>query len=95
MGARYRWLYTGVIHSVLQGRLLSVITVRVPKEIKRILEKRRVNVSETVRALLEDYVRKLELKDLAGKLDTLKDRVGNRIDPEVVARLVREDRKTR
>lgn len=52
-------------------------------------------MSETVRALLEDYVRKLELKDLASRLETLKDRVGNRIDAEVVARLVREDRKTR
>jgi hypothetical protein len=74
---------------------LSVITVRVPKQIKRILEKRRVNVSETVRALLEEYVKKLESKELASRLDSLRDRVGSRIDPEIVAKLVREDRKAR
>jgi hypothetical protein len=74
---------------------LSVITVRVPKQIKRILEKRRVNVSETVRALLEEYVKKLESKELASRLDSLRDRVGSRIDPEVVAKLVREDRRAR
>jgi hypothetical protein len=74
---------------------LSVITVRVPKQIKKILEKRRVNVSETVRAFLEEYVKKLESKELASRLDSLRDRVGSRIDPEVVAKLVREDRKAR
>jgi hypothetical protein len=74
---------------------LSVITVRVPKQIKKILEKRRVNVSETVRALLEEYVEKLESKELASRLDSLRDRVGSRIDPEIVAKLVREDRKAR
>lgn len=74
---------------------MSVITVRVPKQIKRILEKRRVNVSETVRALLEEYVKKLESKELASRLDSLRDRVGSRIDPEIVAKLVREDRKAR
>ncbi|MGD0175579.1 MAG: hypothetical protein ABSC50_01995 [Candidatus Bathyarchaeia archaeon] len=74
---------------------MSVITVRVPKQIKRILEKRRVNVSETVRALLEEYVKKLESKELASRLDSLRDRVGSRIDPEVVAKLVREDRRAR
>lgn len=74
---------------------MNVITVRVPKQIKRILEKRRVNVSETVRALLEEYVKKLESKELASRLDSLRDRVGSRIDPEVVAKLVREDRRAR
>jgi hypothetical protein len=39
----------------------------VPKDVRRILQKRRVNVSETVRALLEEYVRKLDLKDLASR----------------------------
>jgi hypothetical protein len=74
---------------------MSVITVRIPKEVKRVLEKRRVNISETVRAFLEQYVRDMETKELAGRLDTLRDRVGTKIDAETIAKLVREDRKNR
>jgi hypothetical protein len=74
---------------------LSIITVRVPKEVKRKLERRRVNVSETVRTLLERYVGELELRDLASRLELLKERLGGRIDAELVARAVREDREAR
>jgi hypothetical protein len=74
---------------------MSVITVRIPKEVKRVLEKRRVNISETVRAFLEQYVRDMETRELAGRLDTLRDRVGTKIDAETIAKLVREDRKSR
>jgi len=74
---------------------LSVITVRIPKQIKRVLEKRRVNISETVRAFLEGYVHDLEMKDLAERLDALRHRVGGKIEAEAVAKLVREDRKAR
>ncbi len=74
---------------------MSVITVRIPKEVKRVLEKRRVNISETVRAFLEQYVRDMETRELAGRLDTLRDRIGAKIDAETIAKLVREDRKSR
>jgi hypothetical protein len=74
---------------------MSVITVRIPREVKRVLEKRRVNISETVRAFLEQYVRDMETRELAGRLDTLRDRIGIKIDAETIAKLVREDRKSR
>ena len=74
---------------------MSVITVRIPKEVKRVLEKRRVNISETVRAFLEQYVRDMESRELAGRLEALRDRVGNKIDADSIAKLVREDRKSR
>jgi DNA polymerase III delta subunit len=74
---------------------LSVITVRIPKQVKRVLEKRRVNISQTVRTFLEEYVRDTEMKELAARLDTLKHRVGGKIEAETIARLVREDRKAR
>lgn len=82
-------------YAVYYGIAMTVITVRLPREVKRRLERRRVNVSETVRALLEQYVRQLELGDLAAKLDMLMERVGPKIDPELIARLVREDREAR
>lgn len=74
---------------------MSVITVRIPKEVKRVLEKRRVNISETVRTFLEQYVRDMESRELAGRLEALRDRVGTKIDAESIAKLVREDRKNR
>ncbi|MGP3703505.1 MAG: hypothetical protein ACKD6N_07045 [Candidatus Bathyarchaeota archaeon] len=72
---------------------MSVITIRVAREIKEKLEKYNVNVSETVRKLLEKYLVELELRDLGERLDRLKERLGNRIDPKLVAKLVREDRE--
>ncbi|MEM0253980.1 MAG: hypothetical protein QXK78_05425 [Candidatus Bathyarchaeia archaeon] len=72
---------------------MSVITIRVTREIKEKLEKYNLNVSETVRKLLEKYLVELELRDLGERLDRLKERLGSRIDPKLVAKLVREDRE--
>ncbi len=74
---------------------VSVITVRVAREIKEKLEKYNVKVSETVRKLLEKYLVELELRNLAERLELLKGRLGGKIDPKLVARLVREDREVR
>ncbi|MEM3786122.1 MAG: type II toxin-antitoxin system CcdA family antitoxin [Nitrososphaeria archaeon] len=72
---------------------MSIITVRVSKEIKEKLEKYNINVSETVRKLLEKYVAELEMKDLEERLEQLKVRLKDKIDPKLVAKLVREDRE--
>ncbi|KYH42811.1 MAG: hypothetical protein AYL33_000340 [Candidatus Bathyarchaeota archaeon B63] len=74
---------------------MSIITVRVPKEIKEKLEKYDVNVSETVRRLLSEYLSELEMKGLAERLELLKERLGGKIDPEEIAHLVRKDRELR
>lgn len=74
---------------------LSVITVRVPRKIKKTLEKYNVNISETVRKLLERYLEELERRDLSRRLETLKNRLGGKIQSKLVAKLVREDREAR
>jgi len=74
---------------------MSVITVRVTREIKEKLEKYGVNTSETVRELLDKYLSELELSTLAERLDLLRERLGSKIDPKTVANLVREDREVR
>ncbi len=74
---------------------MTIITIRVPEEVKEKLEKHHVNLSETVRNLLDKYLSELESKELAEKLEALKDRVGEKMDPELVAELVREDRDRR
>jgi hypothetical protein len=72
---------------------MSIITIRVAKEIKEKLEKYNVNISETVRKLLDKYLVELELKDLEERLERLRERLGNKIDPKLIAKLVREDRE--
>jgi len=74
---------------------LSVITVRVPRKIKRTLEKYNVNISEAVRNLLERYLEELEQRELSRRLETLKNRLGGKIQPKLIAKLVREDREAR
>jgi len=72
-----------------------MISVRVPRELKERLEKHSVSVSEVVRKLVEEYVEELERVDLAERLENLKKRLGGKVDSELVARLVREDREAR
>jgi predicted DNA-binding protein len=74
---------------------MSVITVRVTREIKEKLEKYGINTSEAVRELLDKYLSELELSTLAERLDLLRERLGSKIDPKTVAALVREDREAR
>ncbi|MBS7613174.1 hypothetical protein KEJ48_02865 [Candidatus Bathyarchaeota archaeon] len=45
-----------------------------------------------MRDLLEKYIAELELKELAGRLELLKQRLSGKIDPKLVAELLREDR---
>jgi len=74
---------------------MSVITIRVSREIKEKLEKYNIKVSETLRKLLEKYLLELELKNLAERLELLKKSLSDKIDPKLVAKLVREDREIR
>jgi hypothetical protein len=74
---------------------MSLITIRVARNIKEKLEKYNINVSETVRKLLDKYLVELELKDLEEKLDQIRERLSDKIDPQLIAKLVREDRETR
>ena len=74
---------------------MSVITIRVPRKVKEKLKKYNVNVSETVRKVLDEYLEELERKDLEEKLEQVKEHVGDKIDPELLAKLLREERETR
>jgi mRNA-degrading endonuclease RelE of RelBE toxin-antitoxin system len=73
---------------------MSVITIRVPRKVKEKLKKYNVNVSETVRKALDKCLEELERKDLEEKLEQVKEHIGDKIDPELLAKLVREDRET-
>jgi len=51
---------------------MSVITVRVSREIKEKLRKYNINVGETLRALLDEYLVELKSKDLSERHELLK-----------------------
>ena len=51
------------------------------------MEKHNVNISKALR--------ELETRNLAQELELLKDRLSNKMDPKLVAQLVREDREKR
>lgn len=70
----------------------DVITIRVPRKTKEKLKKYNVNVSEAVRKALEQCLNEIEQKDLEEKLDNIK-QFGDKIDPELLAKLIREDRE--
>lgn len=74
---------------------MSIITIRIAREIKEKLEKYNVNISETVRKLLNEYLAELESRDLEEKLERVRERLSDKIDPKFIAKLVREDRETR
>jgi post-segregation antitoxin (ccd killing protein) len=70
----------------------EVITIRVPRKTKEKLKKYNVNVSATVRKALEECLNEIEQKDLEEKLEHAK-LLGDKIDPKLFAKLIREDRE--
>jgi len=73
---------------------VSVITVRVSKKTKEKLKKYNINVSDTVRKMLEECVEELEQKELEERLERIKKRFGDKIDSETIVKLIREDRES-
>ena len=71
-----------------------VIEVRVPRRVKEVLEARGVDVEALVRRVLIEEAERLGGDDgeLARLLDGLRERLGGRVDPEELARLVDEER---
>ena len=68
--------------------------LRQAKEVKEKLKKYNVNVSETVRKALDERLEELEQKDLENKLEHAKKCLGGKMNPEQLAKLIREDRET-
>ena len=82
-----------VLHRVIQTNM-SVITVRVSQKVKEKLKKYNVDVSATVRKALNQRLKELERKDLEEKLDQIVEYTANKINPELLVKLLREERVT-
>ena len=73
----------------------TVISIRIPRWLKEKLEKYGVDVASIVRRRLMEEVERIEREELEKQLDLLKERLGGRIDPYELARIVDEERKGR
>jgi post-segregation antitoxin (ccd killing protein) len=72
----------------------EVVTVRVKKSVKEKVRKYKINVSKTVRAALEDEIKKREEEELVQAVTGMK-AILQKIPDEEILRAVRESRDQR
>lgn len=71
----------------------TVVTTRIKKEIKEVLEKAGVNIPNVIRKNLEELAWKIQLKEETEKLRKLLKKV-KASEPGFAAKSVREDRES-
>ena len=71
-----------------------VISVRIPEELKRELEKYKIDEAEVIRRALINEVKKAKAKELEKELESVED-VLSKISVEEVVKSIREDRDSR
>lgn len=74
--------------------MTEVVTVRVKKSLKEKARKYKINVSKTVRAALEDEIRKREEEELYQALSDIKT-ILQKIPDEEIVKAIRESRDQR
>jgi antitoxin CcdA len=74
--------------------MTEIVTVRVKKSLKEKARKYKINVSKTVRAALEDEIRKREEEELSQALGDIKT-ILQKIPDEEIVKAVRESRDQR
>ncbi len=74
--------------------MTEIVTVRVKKSLKEKARKYKIDVSKTVRAALEDEIRKREKEELAQALSDIKT-ILQKIPDEEIVKAVRESRDQR
>ena len=72
----------------------EIITVRVKKSLKEKIRKHKINISKTVREVLEDEVKKRENAELAQAISQMK-AVLEKIPDDEIVRAIRESRDQR
>jgi len=85
-------LYTVCIREFI---LSIVISVRVPKWVKKKLEEYGINIADLVRKKLIEEINKIEEERLAIELEELKEKLENKIDPYELSKIIDEERKER
>jgi len=72
-----------------------VVSVRIPKRVKEVLDRHGINISEFVKKVLVEEARRLEEEELWKGVEELVEKVRGKFDPLEWARVVDEDRRLR
>ena len=72
-----------------------VVSVRIPKRVKEVLDRHGINISEFVKKLLVEEARRLEEEELWENLEEIVEKMRDKFDPLEWARIVDEDRRLR
>ena len=72
----------------------TVISIRVPRRLREELERLGIDYAEEVRRFLEKRVREEKARRIRERLARLRSQIG-RVEGNVAAELIREDRETR
>lgn len=74
---------------------MTTISAKIPRSLKRKLEKYRLGISRIVRCALEEEVLKIEQSNLEAKLDDICVRLAGKVSPREVVAAVRSSREER
>ena len=72
-----------------------VVSVRIPKRVKEVLDRHGINISEFVKRVLVEEARRLEEEELWENLEEIVEKMRDKFDPLEWARIVDEDRRLR
>ena len=75
--------------------MTSTVSAKIPDELKEDIEAEGINVSEVIRAALEEEVRERRRKTLRDDANRLRDDVGDGVETDAIVSAVRETREER
>lgn len=73
----------------------TVVSAKVPEELKKKADKYGVKIGKLVREVLEEKIRAIESQILSSKLDEVSNKIGTKIRKEDVVKAVRSSRDER
>lgn len=73
----------------------TVVSAKIPEELKKKADKYGVKIGKLVREILEEKIRTIEGQMLSSKLDEVSSKMGPKIRKEDVAKVVRSSRDER
>ena len=73
----------------------TVVSAKIPEELKKKADKYGVKIGKLVREVLEEKIRTIENQMLSSKLDEISSKIGSKIRKEDVAKVVRSSRDER
>lgn len=75
--------------------MTTVVSAKIPEELKKKADKYGIKIGKLVRETLEEKIRTVETQILSSKLDEISSKIGSKIRKEDVTKAVRSSRDER